>query len=175
MEDVLLAGHPYRYDQDERRRSDDHTQRSEHDTNFIGPEAVDGQAYNLAQHHGSLGAGERAFERPAAGGASGCHLVDLFTRAGGAKRSVSLQWPKSMVNGLLGLRQTTVSVPLKSDSRQEDNAGWTANRNISPGEGQQAGSLVNSEGRDVIAVLIAGIHKGSSRRELDVPRVIAHG
>ena len=63
----------------------------------------------------------------------------------------------------------------KRDSRQEDNARWTANRDISPGEGQQACLLINSEGRDVIAVLIAGIHKSSARGELDVPGVIAHG
>src|SRR5882757_5639851 len=78
MEDVLFACQSDGYHQNERGRADDHAQRGEHDAYFVGAEAIDRQAHDLAQHHGPLCAGERAFEGSAADTADGGHEPNLI-------------------------------------------------------------------------------------------------
>ena len=80
----------------------------------------------------------------------------LIHRAPGV---IGLGWRqhRSMVHGARSWSAT--SSPAKAASSQEDNARGTAYPDISPGEGQQACLLVDSEERNAIAALIARINE----------------
>src|SRR5258708_32790558 len=62
---------------------------------------------------------------------------------------------------------------LKSGSRKKDNARRTTHRRIVAGERQTSRAAINARRRNVIAALIACIHKSSPRIDLYVPRIIA--
>ena len=73
IQDVLLAGQSDGHHQDERRRADNHAQGGEHEANFVDAEAVNRELNQLAEHHGSFGARERAFKGSVADTADGWH------------------------------------------------------------------------------------------------------
>ena len=68
MQEMRLSAYclpvrPRVYDQDDGGRADDHAEHGEQETDFAGAEAVDGEADDLAEHHGGAGAREGAVER----------------------------------------------------------------------------------------------------------------
>ena len=53
---VLLACEAKGGDKNDGGRTDDHAEHGEKEANLTGPEAIDGKAHDLTEHHGRAGA-----------------------------------------------------------------------------------------------------------------------